>query len=295
MKYFKDFYRFVNVAFALWCASLAASAQTVTFFHNDVSGSPIMATNASGSVLWKENYSPYGDKINRAPASADNKIGFHGKPHDDATGLSYMGARYYAPSLGRFTGIDPIDFQENNPHSFNRYAYANNNPYKYVDPDGKLPVLALIPLALKIADIAITAHAIHGAYQGTGIIGAAKELGSSMASNAIPGLKTAKHAGEIASTGKGFKSLLPSVPKGPGSVPPAERDPIRFYTPPVREAKRAEQGYKCANGCGTTINKENSAGHHIQRHADGGKTDNANHAEVCVTCHNIIHNKGVNE
>jgi hypothetical protein len=22
-------------------------------------------------------------------------------------------------------------------HSFNRYAYANNNPYKYIDPDGK--------------------------------------------------------------------------------------------------------------------------------------------------------------
>jgi hypothetical protein len=39
-------------------------------------------------------------------------------------------------------GVDPVGFQENNLHSFNRYVYANNNPYKYVDPDGKNGVTA---------------------------------------------------------------------------------------------------------------------------------------------------------
>jgi hypothetical protein len=32
---------------------------------------------------------------------------------------------------------DPVGFRD--VHSFNRYAYANNNPYKYVDPDGEEP------------------------------------------------------------------------------------------------------------------------------------------------------------
>lgn len=32
---------------------------------------------------------------------------------------------------------DPVGFVESNPMSFNRYAYVNNNPYKYVDPDGE--------------------------------------------------------------------------------------------------------------------------------------------------------------
>ena len=45
-----------------------------------------------------------------------------------------MQARYYDPVIGRFYSNDPVGFR--GVHSFNRYAYANNNPYKYVDPDG---------------------------------------------------------------------------------------------------------------------------------------------------------------
>lgn len=48
-----------------------------------------------------------------------------------------MGSRYYDPVIGCFMGIDPVDFQMDNLHSFNRYAYTNNNPYRFVDPDGR--------------------------------------------------------------------------------------------------------------------------------------------------------------
>lgn len=87
-----------------------------------MSGSPLAATDAAGNLLWKENYKPDGEKLNQAAPSTSNKIGFHGKAFDDDTGLSYMGARYYDPVLGRFMGIDPVDFQEDNLHSFNRYT-----------------------------------------------------------------------------------------------------------------------------------------------------------------------------
>jgi uncharacterized protein RhaS with RHS repeats len=76
-------------------------ADVVTYFHNDVSGSPLAATDATGNVLWKENYKPYGEKLTRSPVSAGNKIGFHGKAFDDGTGLSYMRARQYDPVLGK--------------------------------------------------------------------------------------------------------------------------------------------------------------------------------------------------
>jgi len=51
-----------------------------------------------------------------------------------------MQQRYYDPLIGRFYSNDPVGFTASNPMMFNRYAYANNNPYKYIDPDGKLPL-----------------------------------------------------------------------------------------------------------------------------------------------------------
>gem|GEM_PF-1935266 len=36
-------------------------------------------------------------------------------------------------------GYDPVGFVEGSPQSFNRYAYGNNNPYSYVDPNGETP------------------------------------------------------------------------------------------------------------------------------------------------------------
>ena len=134
----------------------AAMADTVTYFHNDISGSPMAATDATGNLLWKENYKPYGERLNQSAPSSSNKIGFHGKPFDDATGLSYMGARYYDPVLGRFMGVDPVDFQASNLHSFNRYTYANNNPYKYVDPDGRFAFL-IVPAFYALTALAAAA------------------------------------------------------------------------------------------------------------------------------------------
>ncbi|WP_413889575.1 RHS domain-containing protein [Candidatus Aalborgicola defluviihabitans] len=57
------------------------STSEVTYFHNDISGSPMLATDASGAVVWKENYRPYGERINNSrPAAAatpkSNKLFF---------------------------------------------------------------------------------------------------------------------------------------------------------------------------------------------------------------------------
>ena len=48
-----------------------------------------------------------------------------------------MQQRYYDPAIGRFLSNDPVSTNSNNGASFNRYNYANNNPYRFTDPDGR--------------------------------------------------------------------------------------------------------------------------------------------------------------
>ncbi len=57
--------------------------------------------------------------------------------NDIDTGLVYMQQRYYDPIAGRFLSIDPVVTDANTGGSFNRYNYAENNPYKFIDPDGR--------------------------------------------------------------------------------------------------------------------------------------------------------------
>jgi RHS repeat-associated protein len=125
---------------SLLFGAAALQAQTVTYFHNDTSGSPVMATDAAGTLLWKESYRPYGSKYNNSADSNKNAIGFAGRPYDASSGLSYMEARYYDPVLGRFLGVDPAPLNPSSVHGLNRYTYANNNPVRYVDPDGHSPL-----------------------------------------------------------------------------------------------------------------------------------------------------------
>ena len=45
----------------------------------------------------------------------------------------------------RFLSMDPAPVEPNNPQTFNRYSYANNNPYQYTDPDGRDAVPIVFP------------------------------------------------------------------------------------------------------------------------------------------------------
>jgi RHS repeat-associated protein len=132
-------------AFVRLCAFLASllfaaganGAERVTYVHFDALGSPVAATNEQGNIVWRETYQPYGERIRKESTSAGNTRWYTGHPEDPETGLLYAGARYYDPVIGRFMATDPAAVTEKNPHSFNRYAYGNNNPYRYVDPNGE--------------------------------------------------------------------------------------------------------------------------------------------------------------
>ncbi|WP_236621733.1 RHS repeat-associated core domain-containing protein, partial [Luteimonas huabeiensis] len=55
--------------------------------------------------------------------------------------LVYMQQRYYDPGIGLFLSVDPVTAYDQPLVTFNRYRYANSNPYKFTDPDGRFGVV----------------------------------------------------------------------------------------------------------------------------------------------------------
>ncbi|MEO5560338.1 MAG: RHS repeat-associated core domain-containing protein [Dokdonella sp.] len=123
------------------------------FHHTNMQGSVVATTDAQGYVIAASQFRSFGSRLNRpvtgatGPANVPmNQLGFTGKWHDDELQLDYFGARHYDSVTGRFISIDPAGFSEGNLQSFNRYAYANNNPYRYIDPDGRQSIPALLAI-----------------------------------------------------------------------------------------------------------------------------------------------------
>lgn len=124
-----------NTEYVYLNGSLLATrnAGTIKFQHTDALGSPIAVTDTAGQVVERTDYQPYGSPIGKTV----DGIGYTGHAMDGATGLTYMQQRYYDQDLGRFLSVDPVAADSVLASNFNRYWYANNNPYRFTDPDGR--------------------------------------------------------------------------------------------------------------------------------------------------------------
>ena len=118
--------------------SSEAQEKRVEYYHVDLQGNVRAVTNEDGTVIERYDYLPFGAEWN--PSVSDRPLRFSGKERDVETGLDYFGRRYYGSRLGRFTTTDPLTTLRKNrldPQRWNRYTYVRNNPFRYVDPDGR--------------------------------------------------------------------------------------------------------------------------------------------------------------
>jgi len=122
--------------------------------------------DSTGQIISYEEYFPYGDTSLIAGTNQKEvklkEYRYTGKEKDDATGLYYYGARYYASWLGRWLSADPL-FRENPSvyerpkprdkeeaqkaeteymqklysEGLNLYGYVKGNPVIFTDPEGK--------------------------------------------------------------------------------------------------------------------------------------------------------------
>lgn len=106
------------------------SPGTPTFFIKDFLNSVIGTTDINGKVKNFYEYLAFGEFAKTKKQYPD--FAYTGQAFDSETNLLYLPNRYYNPSWGRFITKDPIGLAGGT----NPYIYANNSPYKYVDPLG---------------------------------------------------------------------------------------------------------------------------------------------------------------
>jgi RHS repeat-associated protein len=243
------------------------SGSQITYDHTDGLGSPVAQTNASGALLNRTRYEPYG-------ATASGKattIGFTGHVSDNDTGLVYMQQRYYDPAAGRFLSIDPVVTDANTGGSFNRYVYANNSPYRYVDPDGRFAFLLPLVPYLVDATVVVVGHYVLPGRQGRE--DTARALGNAILNHGnSDGVRESDR--EAGPDGKRGSTGGP----GAGKRFPAE-------SPGTKDAKEGVPCRYCGRETTNEPGKDNSRERdHIDPRGKGGNNSPENEGDSCRSC-----------
>ena len=104
------------------------------YYHPDHLGSSSYLTNLDGEVVQHVEYVPFGEVfLEEKNAKWNTPYLFTSKELDRETRLYYFGARYQDPKLGIFISVDPLAEKF---AGWSSYAYALNNPVRFIDPTG---------------------------------------------------------------------------------------------------------------------------------------------------------------
>jgi RHS repeat-associated protein len=100
----------------------------------DALGSVRQMTDQSSAITGYKSYEPYGEVLSSA-GQDPMSYGYAGE-WTDASGMQYLRARYYDPSVGRFISRDSRKGVIIHPQSFNYWMYVYSNPINWIDPSG---------------------------------------------------------------------------------------------------------------------------------------------------------------
>ena len=120
------------------------------YYLKNAQGDIIRLYNSANSVVATYVYDAWGNhKVYNSSGVENtsstwvgniNPIRYRGYYYDVETGLFWCNSRYYNPEWGRWISPDSIEYLDpQSINGLNLYAYCNNNPVMYSDPDGHLP------------------------------------------------------------------------------------------------------------------------------------------------------------
>ncbi|MFI8516877.1 polymorphic toxin-type HINT domain-containing protein [Streptomyces sp. NPDC085481] len=120
---------------ALRTATKGATGTKLHFLAADHHGTTGLVLEAGTWAITRRHTAPFGAPRGTPPTTWPDDKGFLGKPTDDVTGLTHIGAREYDPATGQFLSVDPL-LSLDQHQSVNGYSYANQHPATASDPSG---------------------------------------------------------------------------------------------------------------------------------------------------------------
>ena len=109
-------------------------------------GDVVAIINGNGDFVVEYYYDAWGRLLSTTGTAAstlglNNPLRYRGYVYDTETGLYYLQSRYYNPTWGRFINADAFLSTGHGALGHNMFAYCNNNPVNFIDPDGTFPWL----------------------------------------------------------------------------------------------------------------------------------------------------------
>ena len=111
-------------------SSIQGTNNTTKYYLSDGHGNVTSLTDSSGTIVKSYTYDAFGVEENPSDSDA-NPFRYCGEYYDSEIEQIYLRARYYDPSLGRFTQQDPAM-----EDGYNWYVYCENEPVNRIDVTG---------------------------------------------------------------------------------------------------------------------------------------------------------------
>ncbi|MEU9957338.1 RHS repeat-associated core domain-containing protein [Streptomyces sp. NPDC050982] len=129
------YYSAAGQTIAVRTAASGVSGTKLNFLAADHHGTSSIAMDATTYAVTKRYTMPFGAPRGEKAANWPDDKAFLGKPADEGTGLTHVGAREYDPGIGQFISVDPL-LETDKPQTLNGYSYAANSPVTHSDPTG---------------------------------------------------------------------------------------------------------------------------------------------------------------
>ena len=232
--------------------------KNIFFYHPDHLGSSSYITGNDGKVSQHTEYIAFGEILFDEHSSEHTMpYLFNGKELDSETGLYYYGARYYDPKVSIFVNVDPLVEK-----TMQAYAYANNNPVRFIDPDGKEPQDVIITFNKSTGKLYIIDRDHYQKGLPTKIVsakdyvqGGVRDNKGKLTHNQVLVLKNVFSGGESDTDGNITRNLSKdpdqlAIPNGEYDLSEYERSKSWYKVDPIDESRYDDhhQGHKNADG-----------------------------------------------